>query len=432
MIKRAWALVSSGTAKESLIFFSGNLLNTSLSFIAVLIVSRRLGPSVFGILGVFNSIMVLVVGLTDLGLNTTSIRLLSEYRKEDPDKAAVTMNVIVRIELAVGLVILVVGAIFARPIALVLGGEGYLLAVRLGFLGAAFASMAAFFGPFFVSYRQYLKNASLNLASFIMRTGLVLLLLAASALSLERIMLVYTLVPIIFFLVGLAFIPRDFLKKTTRSARGAAYSDVFHYSKWIFASLVATGAISRLDILFLTHYSGSRASGLYYAAQQLIAIMPLVIAALSTVLLQRVSQLPKSRTREYLSRAAFATTSIAIVLLPVLALAPFGFRIVFGSQYVEAAGPFRLLFLAQLITLLVVPLNVWLLGRGQPRKIAIATGVQFMTSLLLYFILIPRFGSMGAGLAVLLGSSVAALILAGFVATGRRSGGASQDSVGVI
>lgn len=419
IINRLSKLLRSNTAKDSTVFFLGNFFNTTLSFIAVLIISRRLGPSSFGVLGVFNSIIVLIIGLTDLGLNTTSIRLISQYRQEDSRKAAVTMNVIVRIELLVGALILLVGAFLAQPVAQLLGGDRFILAVRLGFIAGAFSSAAAFFGPFFVSYRQYLKNALLNLASFILRTGLVLVLLATAALTLNRVMLIYTVVPILFFVMVFGFIPRDFLTKTNRTERRLAYRDVLHYSKWIFLSLVATGAISRLDLLFLTHFHGSQTAGYYYAAQQLIAIMPLIITALTTVLLQRVSQLQPAQYQRFLAKAFGAITLMALVLLPVLVLAPFGFDLIFGSAYQQAAGPFRLLFIGQLILLMTIPFSVWLLRVGQPRKITQAAAVQFLVSLLLYIVLIPHFGMAGAGLAVIAGSLASAIMLLGYASSGK-------------
>lgn len=416
--KRFMGLASSGTAHDSAIFFLGNLANTTLSFLAVLILSRHLGPAGFGILAVFNSVLVMIVGLTDLGLNTTSIRLVSEYRQEDPRKAAVTMNVIVRLELMVGTLILLVGVMFSAPLARLLGGEQYLLPVRLGFIAGAFTSVAAFFGPFFVAYRQYIKNALLNLASFLLRTGLVILMLVMAKLTITRVMDIYTLVPMLFLIVGFWFIPRDFLTRTSPSERRRAYGDVIRYSKWIFLTLVATGAISRLDVLFLAHYWGARPTGWYYAAQQLITIMPLVITALSTVLLQRISSLPRAQYVPYLKRAAGAIGLIAIALLPGLLLAPYVIKLIFGGAYAPAVAPFRILLLAQLVTLLAVPLSVWFLGTGRPVKTTIAAGLQFVTALVFYLLLIPRYGTVGAADAVLISS---------FVGMGALVGLAYQD-----
>ncbi len=410
-IKQLMSWTKSGTARDSGIFFFGNLANTTLSFLAVLIISRHLGPSGFGIIAVFNSVLVLVIGLTDLGLNTTSIRLIAGYRAADTHKASVTMNVIVRIELLVGALVLLIGAIAATPIAGLLGGSQFEQAVRLGFIAGAFASAAAFFGPFFVAYRQYWRNAALNFASFLARTGLIIALLLTASLSLSRVMGIYTLVPIGFFAIGWFFIPRDFLIKTSRTERQRAYADVFHYSKWIFLSLLATGAIARLDVLFLTHYHGSQPAGLYYAAQQLVTFMPLVITALTTVLLQRISSLDSKRQADYLKNASGAVLAIAIVLLPALVVAPFAINLIFGSAYAPAVTPFRLLLIAQLINLLAVPFSVWFLGRNQPVKTTIAAGLQLAVAISLYFALIPRYGAAGAATAAVISSLVAFIVL---------------------
>lgn len=50
-------------------------------------------------------------------------------------------------------------------------------------------------------------------------------------------------------------------------------------------SYIASAAISKLDVMLLSRYQGATEVGLYAAAQQLTNIIPLLIGALSPVVI---------------------------------------------------------------------------------------------------------------------------------------------------
>ncbi|HSH31494.1 MAG TPA: oligosaccharide flippase family protein, partial [Candidatus Saccharimonadales bacterium] len=185
------ALARSTTAKNSFIVFGGNFLNSLLSFVAVIVVSRTLGPADFGILAIFNTILTMIVGITDGGLGTTAIKLISGYLANNNKKATATMRTIFKIEVSGGILIALTGLLFSPQIARLLGGEHLLLAVRLSFLASVFQSTAAFFGPFFVVYQQFTKNALVNCFGVAIRVAGILLLMATATLTLNNALWVY-------------------------------------------------------------------------------------------------------------------------------------------------------------------------------------------------------------------------------------------------
>jgi O-antigen/teichoic acid export membrane protein len=145
------ALAMSATAKNSAILFAGNFLNAVLAMVVVIFVSRALGPANFGILAVYNAVNTTIIGLTNLGLDTAAIKLISSHLESDRRHAAVIMKAVFWLEMLCGVAILAVGLVASRWVAEALGGGHLTGAVELAFLASAFGSAAAFIGPFFVA-----------------------------------------------------------------------------------------------------------------------------------------------------------------------------------------------------------------------------------------------------------------------------------------
>lgn len=390
-------LTKTDTAKNSLITFGGNFFNSALSMIAVILVSRLLGPRDFGVLAVFNTILYMVVGLTDLGLSTAAIKFISSYINVDKAKAATIMRVIFKIELCLGLLIAIVGLLFSTPIARLLGGDHLLMAVRLSFLASVFQSAAAFYGPFFVAYQQFVKNALVNTFGILVRVVGVVILIALSALNLNNTLWVYTLTPILFFIFGFIFVPKDFLRKAKPEEEKQAAKEIFHFSKWIFLSYIANTFAGRFDVLLISRYQGSAAVGLYAAALQLVTVMPLLIGAVSTVLLPKVSAMrTKAEFTGYIKKVLLGSILLTLALAPGLIFGDKIIGLIFGSRFSGSLDAFKLVFAGYLVALLVNPLGQVIYALNLPRAFTILNFCQLLIALPLNFILIPRFGIVGA------------------------------------
>src|SRR5262249_10923583 len=146
---------------------------------------------------------------------------------------------------------------FSHQIADALGGQQLLLAVRLGFGAGTVSTIAAFYGPFFIAYEQFIRNMVINLSGPAMRLGAGLVMVAMGTLALNPVMVTYTVVPILFALLGFLFIPKDFLKPASNADQKEAFGEVFHFTKWVFLSYIATSLAGRLDIFLLSHFKGS-------------------------------------------------------------------------------------------------------------------------------------------------------------------------------
>jgi O-antigen/teichoic acid export membrane protein len=396
------ALGKSKTAANSFVLFGGNMAGAALSVITTIIISRKLGPANYGVLGVFLALVTMIVGLTDFGLSTTAIKLISQYLDKDKRKAAVTMRVIFKLELISGLVVGLTGLIFSIQIADLLGGQQLLLAVRLAFLAGAFSSAAAFVSPFLNAHGKFFKNASFGFLNAVFKLTGVALLLGLAAINLTNILGLYTAMAIVFFFVALVFSPKGYLTKISKQENRESLHEVFHFSKWILLSYIATVVAGRLDIFLLSRFKGTETVGLYAAAQQLVSPLPLLIGAITSVLLPQVSRLVKPHEfRSYIKRVVAGGLGLIVLFIPVLIFSAPLIHAVFGSKYSGSLGAFQLLFSAYLLSLLINPISLIIYAKNKPKILTAINLIQLAITVTLDLLFIPQFGLMGAALTFL-------------------------------
>lgn len=400
-------MARSDTARNSLVLFSGNLISSVLALIAVIFVSRALGPENFGVLATFNAVSAALIGITNFGLDTAAIKIISSHLETDKHKAAVVMKVIFKLELLSGLIIGVVGLIFSHSIALLLGGPHLLFAVRLAFLASAFGSASAFVGPFFIAHQQFTRNAVFGALSSVVRTVAILLFAVAAALSITNVLWVYTVVPIIFFFAGVLIAPKEWRQDAKRAEQKTAATEVFHLSKWILLAYIATVIAGKLDVFLISRLRGTTAVGLYAAGQQLSSAMPLLIGAISTVILPKFSQFAqRGELKRHYKRTAVGTVVLALCMLPALLISAPLIHLVFGPKYNASIPVFQVLFVAYLIALPGNVLSLALYAVNRPRVLTYINYIGLGTTLIFYPLLIMRFGIEGAAWAFLLNTLI--------------------------
>jgi len=409
---QAIGLAKTETARNSAILFSGNLINTLLSMVAVIIISRALGPHDFGVVAIFNTILGTMVGLTELGLSTAAVKLISENLTRDRHHADVIMRVIFFMELASGAVVALIGILFSVQIANALGGPHLLFAVRMGFLAGAVTSAAAFFGPFFAAHKQFVKNALVNFTGGVFKAGSVVLMLALSILSLRHVIIAYTLTPILFFAVAYLFVPRGFHNKGTKQEEKEAVVEIFHYSKWIFLSYVATSIGGNMDTFLISHYKGSAAVGIYTAGQQLVTVMPMIISAISTVILPKLTQLEtRAEYEKIVVKLLVGMAAIALVLSPGIIFGQIPIKLIFGNRFLASIGIFKIFLTAYLVALFSNTIAVVLYARSRHKILTYLNYGSLVLSFIAYIILIPRFGAAGAAFTFLVANVIAAIFI---------------------
>lgn len=405
-------LVKTKTVQQSAIVLSGNIVSTILSIITTILIARKIGPVGYGILAIYLTTYTAVLGMTDFGLGTTAVKLISSNLDKNPHKSHVYMKVIVFMEIIAGIIVAIAGILFSRTIANSLGGENLLFPVRMAFVAAAFASTGAFVGPFLAAHQKFFKNSVFGVSQSIIKTLGVVFLFFTLLININNIIIFYTLINIIAFFVGILISPKGFLEKSTKNENKKAFKDIFHFSKWILLSYFASVISSRLDIFLLSRFRGPEEVGIYAAAQQLAQIMPLITGALTTVLLPRVSKMKtKTELKGYLKKVVLGSILIDILLIPLIIFANMIVKIIFGSKFDSSIELFRILLFGFMFAVISGPTSLVLYAKNKPKSLTAISYATLIITVILNFILIPRFGANGAAYVFVLSNLIALIAL---------------------
>lgn len=417
LTQRLARLAKSKTARDSYIVISGNLLTAALGFLSMIIVARALGRYNFGLFSAATAVMTMVVGLADLGIGTSLVKFASSYLEKDQRKAHLVFRATFNIEILISLIILIVGLIIARPLAGLISTEKELVTLlRLAFIAAAAMSMGSYITAVLQSWQSFVKLSLYSVISNVLKLGLVVLLVILGYLRVFNIMVVYALVPVFGLILGMIFIPKQFLREKNLTGEWETFFRLFHFSKWIMLSYLANSVITRIDVLILSRYKGAEAVGIYSAGYQLSMILPLLIGSLVTVLLPQVSKLThKEEFVFFIKKSLSMSTLILIALLPGFIFSKYLIQFFFGVKYLESAGVFNILFLTFIVNLMFNPISTILYTLDKPRIITYANLLQLVISVAGNLILIPIWGIYGAAFTFLGLTIVGSVIITVFV-----------------
>ncbi|OGY22867.1 MAG: hypothetical protein A2172_02915 [Candidatus Woykebacteria bacterium RBG_13_40_15] len=405
---KIYSLVFSRTAVNTGLVFSGNILAAIVTFFTIAVISRTLGPASFGIFSLATALATLIAGFTDFGLGSSLVRFFNLNLERDSHKAKIFVNLIFKLELIIGLLILIVGMLLVGPLSHLLSpsNPGQLVfPLRLAIIGGFGLSIGAFIPAAFQTYEQFTRLSLfpivINTFRFLSILGLILI----AKFTLINALWVYALVPLLGFFIGLLLVKKDYLyNKSTAAEQRSVFSEVFHFSKWIMLSFFATSLAGRLDILMLSHFRQSSEVGIYSAAFQLSTIFPLFISAITSVLYPKASKIERTKEKffSYIKKTFSLSVAFVVLLLPLIILAPYVISIVFGAKYSQAVPSFAILTISYMIATIANPISLVIFSLHKNAYITLTNYIQLALVFGLNLLLIPRMGSVGAALTFLI------------------------------
>lgn len=178
----------------------------------------------------------------------------------------------------------------------------------------------------------------------------------------------------------------------------------------------------RVDALALNALRGPEEVGIYSVAVQVAEGLWFISSAVGVVIYARVGSLPRAEAAALTAQAMrHAVFVIAVLALGLMAVSGVLFPLLFGSDYRDAVGAFRLLAPGIVIFGLGRIFSTYFTNAlGKPRVPLLIAATSLAIGLPLCLLLIPRWGMNGAAVATTL-SYTASMLLAMLVF--RRSTG---------
>ncbi len=194
------------------------------------------------------------------------------------------------------------------------------------------------------------------------------------------------------------------------AARLAALRPYWKDMRWfaVHTALRATLKLERrLGFLFLGYFRSPAEVGYYRVAYRAGRIMQELADPFYYAVYPEFARSGPGRrlTGQVARTASVATVGALLAVLGGILFAPELIRLWVGTPYAPAVGPFRVIVVAMGFTMATFWGTPAALGSGRPDVATRAMALALFTDVALLFLLVPRFGAMGAAIG-LLGSSV--------------------------
>ena len=195
------------------------------------------------------------------------------------------------------------------------------------------------------------------------------------------------------------------------------WGDLKFYGFHAYTGDLVGTASSRADSLILSHFVNTTAVGYYRLAGLITSPMAMFSRSLSTTMFRRFADAPRISARVLWANAAW----LIMCLLGIGIIGKSIVHLLFGPKYDPVCDLLLLVALAAVFNGLAIPLNRFLGAQGQGRYQRTVALTLAVSSLVLDFSLIPRFGMMGACYAGALGNLIFLLLTAHYYRVTVRS-----------
>lgn len=191
---------------------------------------------------------------------------------------------------------------------------------------------------------------------------------------------------------------------------GDTYRKLLHYGLRSYGVDLLNTLAVYLDQALVVGLLVPRMMGLYTVALSLSRMLNVFQTSVVNVLFSKATGRPHEEVIAITGRAArisAALTALAAIL--AMGISPILLRLLYGKEYLEAVAVFRIF-----VVEVTVSSTVWVLGQafmamGRPGLVTVLQSLGVGLSFPLMLVLIPRFGLIGAGFAIL-GSTTVRLI----------------------
>ncbi len=193
--------------------------------------------------------------------------------------------------------------------------------------------------------------------------------------------------------------------------------EMIGYSSHAFIAQLSSSFAYNVDKFLLSYFLGPAAVAYYSVAVGSASKILVLAGVMSAFVFPRAAGLNANAAadalrRLYLRASRFTLLVLAPMLIPGLLLTPALLRLWLGPEFAaKAAAPMQVLIVAYFFSAVsVVPSHIYN-GKGNSRISAIYATIGTVMNIALCFVLIPRFGIMGAAAAAMVGAAQSILFM---------------------
>ena len=406
MIGQLLALLRSKVAINSTLVFLGNIFTAGISFLALVLIARKVGPMQYGVFATASATLALIAEMGDLGINAGLVRFASEYiNKNNVEGVKSVFSFAIRSRIRITLTGVCIGIILAHPLANSIFHNSELTPLFiLCALGVIPMVCLSFFSAVFQSYQQFNRHILINLISGISILISTLIFIFFKQLSPSTALLSLIIGPLIGSALGFSLVDRTLfsLKITDR----ALIKDLGRFSIWMALWSFLASFHDRLDLYMLSSLRGAVDAGNYNAADQLSTAFILFIGAIGMVLNPYISHMKKPELKRFLKKSLPFYPAISLLVVIIIFTVSKLVTPIFGQSYSPAIPLFKLLMIALLFFSYTIIPNSILYALNKPSVFTIIALFQLIFSFFINLLFIPKYHLLGVGYSYIIVNAV--------------------------
>ncbi|MEN8253405.1 MAG: oligosaccharide flippase family protein [Patescibacteria group bacterium] len=382
-------LTSSEGVRQSGITIIGNSLATGLSAIALILISRILGPEKFGEFSVGFAIVMIITRFNDAGLSST----IFKFAAEDNDKKAklAVFSLTMKYRLMLSLIIAIVGVTTSSYLSRLLHLENSSL-VLIAFI---FGLSTAYYEQLLTSLQalhKFTQAVIVNAlqAGFKLVSAVFFLLLNLS--SVPIIFSLYVLAPLFPLFFSKKLLP-DWVKLNLKQRYPKQKKLIIGMAKHSGIAFILAGLIEHIDILFVQHYLNSYETGLLGGTTRISMMFALIAYSLGNVLFPRVARYKtKEHLSKYIKKAGLISTMSLFGFLSFLPFSKFSIWLTIGPEYMPGSFVLNILVAASFLAIASIPFVALFYSYDSAWYFSISGVLQLAIVLIGNFIFVPIYG----------------------------------------
>jgi lipopolysaccharide exporter len=406
-------LFKSRLAGHLILMSAGNILCAGLAFLAILIISRSVSVSDFGLFNISLSVILLFQPLINFGMLGTMIKFVSSHlSRGQEDEAVHVVKAVLAIKVTLSLIMMALVFLLADALSQhVFHLPSLAPLLRMAAWGILFLSMFNYVKATLWAYKKFLSYVVIQFLTDAAKVLTISVLFMISALTVFSAVSVFSLFPILGICLGFVYFRHVFSSKGGHTNK--LYLRLFSFGKWLFLSNLGRRFFLYIGVILLARMLDSEAAGIYGLALNLTYIFPIIVATLTSVLLPEVSRFrEKKQFTVYYWLSLKISAGFGIILVPVLFFAKDIILFFFGERYLDSIPIFVWLamgFLFFAISHILCPI---LLALDKPHIVTYADLMSVCAMFVGCYLFIPYLGVLAPAITAFVVNMCAMVFLA--------------------
>ncbi len=379
-----------------LVLGGGNLVGTLISAVALIIFSRLLGPSEFGLFSAAFALMQIIVRLIDSGTTVAVERTLARAYAQKPNATHSIMITSAYIKFALYLFWLILGLTFARYLTFSYLGITDLNLIKTAIIISVGTVIFEYATIIFQATNNFALVARITITQALGKLIGGLILLSQSALTATTALWLYGLMPAIGSLAGWLHSPYK-LSTTLPDHWQKDLRLILATAKWTAIATLGATIAENLDTLIVQSMLSLHDTGIWAATTRIAAFANLLPWTVGSVLSIRLTNYKaKTHLQKYLRKSILISLVSALIVLFCIPFSSLALKLTVGTSYLSGGTTLMLTLVATALTAAVTPYASLYYLLDRPQYYAYTGLISTILLIMLDYILIPTLGINGA------------------------------------